>query len=118
MTAPSNTVTTHVLDTALGHPARGLYVVLERLEKNGAATPVGSGTTDDDGRVRDLLSAGGVLEEGRYRLTFATDAYFGAAQREFFFPEVGIVFRVGSGTQHYHVPLLLSPFGFTTYRGS
>ena len=118
MTSGTSTVSTHVLDTALGAPARGLFVVLERVEHHGSPTPVGSGTTGDDGRVTSLLAAGGVLTEGTYRLTFATGPYFGTAERETLFPEVSIHFRVGPGPQHYHIPLLLSPFGYTTYRGS
>ena len=114
----SNTITTHVLDTALGAPARGVFVVLERIAESGAATPIGSGATDGDGRLRDLLAAGGSLDEGTYRLTFETGQYFAASQRSTFFPTVSIVFRVGAGSQHYHVPLLISPFGYTTYRGS
>jgi 5-hydroxyisourate hydrolase len=114
----TNTITTHVLDTMLGQPARGIFVVLEHLEGNGAATPVGSGTTDNDGRIADLLFQGGVLDQGTYRLRFATGPYFAAARRDTFYPEVTIQFVVRSGAQHYHVPLLLSPFGYTTYRGS
>ena len=117
MTA-SNTISTHVLDTSLGKPARGVFVVLERVADDGAAMPIGGGTTDGDGRLRDLLSTGVALEEGSYRLTFETEQYFVSSQRSTFFPTVAITFRVGPGAEHYHVPLLISPFGYTTYRGS
>jgi 5-hydroxyisourate hydrolase len=113
-----NTISTHVLDNALGIPARGVYVVLERIEANGAATPIGSGATDNDGRLRELLAAGGSLVEGTYRLTFETGQYFGATQRETFFPTVIVLFTVRPGEQHYHVPLLISPFAYSTYRGT
>jgi 5-hydroxyisourate hydrolase len=114
----SNTISTHVLDTSLGAPAHGVFVVLERIADNGAAMPIGAGTTDGDGRLRDLLAADIALEEGTYRLTFETEQYFASSQRSTFFPAVAVTFRVGPGTQHYHVPLLISPFGYTTYRGS
>ncbi|HUA07312.1 MAG TPA: hydroxyisourate hydrolase [Solirubrobacteraceae bacterium] len=102
-------ITTHVLDTSRGRPAAGVPVVLERAVNSGWET-VGSGTTDTDGRARDLLSS--ALEAGRYRLTFDTGAY------SHFYPEVTITFVVDGGEDHYHVPLLLSPFGYSTYRGS
>jgi 5-hydroxyisourate hydrolase len=85
--------------------------VLERAVDSGWER-VGGGTTDADGRARDLLQS--APEEGRYRLTFETAAYFPAG----FFPEVSVTFAVARGEQHYHVPLLLSPFGYSTYRGS
>ena len=89
----------------------GRYQLLERLASGGMAELFKAKIVGPHGFQKTV-----VIEKILSHL--ATDAYFGAAQREFFFPEVGIVFRVGSGTQHYHVPLLLSPFGFTTYRGS
>jgi 5-hydroxyisourate hydrolase len=118
MTNDRNTISTHVLDTALGRPATGIFVTLEQLDHNGVALPVGSGTTDANGRVADMLAAGDELDIGTYRLRFATRPYFEAAERESFFDDVTVCFRVARGGQHYHVPLLLSPFGFTTYRGS
>jgi 5-hydroxyisourate hydrolase len=99
-------ITTHVLDTAKGRPAQGIAVTLEVLR--GEWVVVGRGTTDADGRLRTLTD-GVALERAAYRLTFQTGG---------FFPEVAITFRVDDPAQHYHVPLLLSPFGFTTYRGS
>lgn len=108
-------ITTHVLDTARGRPASGVAVVLERLA-DGAA--LGRGETDADGRLRDLLPAGAPIEPGAYRLVFDTAGYFAAQGVESFYPEVAIVFQVKNGGEHFHVPLLLSPFGYSTYRGS
>jgi 5-hydroxyisourate hydrolase len=109
-------ITTHVLDTALGKPARGVAVRLE-IEREGEWHEVGRGTTNEDGRVVDLL-APGALEAARYRITFGTGAYFAAAGARCFYPYVEIVFAVDAPGEHHHVPLLLSPFGYTTYRGS
>ncbi len=108
-----STITTHVLDTSLGRPAAGIRV---ELEYGGAL--IGSGVTNADGRVRDLLPEGAALSEGVYRLTFAVGDYFAKASRASFYPEVVVTFRLGGAEEHYHVPLLLSPFGYTTYRGS
>ena len=102
-------ITTHVLDTSRGRPAADVPVVLERAVDSGWET-VGRGTTDADGRARDLLSS--APEDGRYRLTFDTGAH------SHFYPEVTVTFVVEGGEDHYHVPLLLSPFGYSTYRGS
>ncbi len=111
-------ITTHVLDTARGRPAAGVAIRLERLSGDGDPSPLGGGSTDDDGRLRTLLPAGAPLDPGIYRLTFATAAYFRAQGVEAFYPRVVIDFEVRDGGQHYHVPLLLSPFGYSTYRGS
>jgi 5-hydroxyisourate hydrolase len=108
-------ITTHVLDTAIGKPARAIAVELERLEA-GAWHPVGRGATDDDGRLRTLTPAGPVAA-GIYRIRFATAAYFGSLGVAGFYPTVEIQFAVIDGVQHYHVPLLLSPYGYSTYRG-
>lgn len=108
-----STISTHVLDTALGKPAAGIRVTLLR-----DATPIGEGFTDADGRVPDLVAAGNVITEGHYRLAFAVAPYFSAAGRDAFYSEIVVNFRVDSGSAHYHVPLLLSPFGYSTYRGS
>jgi 5-hydroxyisourate hydrolase len=108
-------ITTHVLDTSRGRPAAGVPVVLERATDSGWQ-PVGRGTTDADGRARSLLLS--EPEAGRYRLTFDTDTYFRAVGDTGFYPEVSVTFVVGQGEEHYHVPLLLSPFGYSTYRGS
>lgn len=105
-------VTTHVLDAALGSPAAGISVAL--------AGPTGeilaTGVTDADGRVRDLGPE--LLPAGEYQLEFSTGAYFAAAGRATFYPRVVLHFVLTDTTAHYHVPLLLSPFAYSTYRGS
>lgn len=106
-------ITTHVLDTAQGRPAAGIRVTLERRDGD-AWTAVGDGATDADGRLRTLTPAGPVTP-GTYRIAFDTLSYLGPSA---FFPVVEIQFVVADGAQHFHVPLLLSPFGYSTYRGS
>jgi 5-hydroxyisourate hydrolase len=108
-------ITTHVLDTARGRPAAAVPVRLERAADDGW-TEAGRAETDADGRARDLLQA--PLQAGRYRLTFDTGAYFAAAGVRGFYPEVSVVFEVADPGEHHHVPLLLNPFGYSTYRGS
>jgi 5-hydroxyisourate hydrolase len=108
-------ITTHVLDTSRGCPAAGVPVVLERVVDSGWK-PVSRGTTDADGRASELLSS--APDVGRYRLTFDTGAYFRAVGDAGFYPEVSVTFVVRRGDEHFHVPLLLSPFGYSTYRGS
>lgn len=113
-----STISTHVLDTSLGTPAAGVPVSLERIDATGAATQLGTGITDVEGRVRTLLAAGQSLESGDYRLRFDTAAYLAQAGQPVFYPVVTVDFRVAAPGAHYHVPLLLSPFGYSTYRGS
>jgi len=108
-----STISTHVLDTSLGKPAAGIQVTLERDGK-----VLGSGSTDGDGRVRDLLTPGETLTTGIHMLTFSVAEYFTAMGLEAFYDRIVISFRIGAGSDHYHVPLLLSPFGYSTYRGS
>lgn len=115
MTARSP-ITTHVLDVSLGKPARGVPLRLERLE-SGAFLQLAHGETDADGRCSQLL-APGTLAAGTYRLRFDLDPYFALDGRRSFYPHVEIVFVVERTDEHYHVPLLLSPFGYSTYRGS
>ena len=110
-------ITTHVLDTSRGRPASGVPVVLEIRSEDGWRE-LGRASTDDDGRVQKLLPAGSSLIGGTYRLAFQTETYFTIHEIEGFYPEVSIVFEVRDAAQHYHVPLLLSPFGYSTYRGS
>lgn len=109
-------LTTHVLDTSTGTPARELAISLLRWQ-DGAPALLASGATNQDGRLPDLLPPGGLVA-GRYRLVFATAAYFAKSGRPCFYPEVTIDFEVTAPDQHHHVPLLVSPFGFSTYRGS
>ena len=111
-------ITTHVLDTAAGRPAAGVTVKLEvRMAERGWVT-LAERATDTDGRCRDLTAEGGKLDAGTYRLTFGTGAYFAATGQRAFFPEASVMFEVSDPSQHHHVPLLLSPFGYSTYRGS
>jgi 5-hydroxyisourate hydrolase len=110
-------ITTHVLDTAAGRPARGLAVRLESRGPTGRFRVLARGATDADGRVKDLLPEGPV-RKGVYRLVFDTGAYFRARRVAAFYPEVSVVFQIADPRQHHHVPLLLSPFGYSTYRGS
>jgi 5-hydroxyisourate hydrolase len=105
-----SSVTTHVLDTSRGVPADGVAVALERHGADGWDV-VGRTFTDADGRVRDL----GPVPAGRYRLRFDTGAYLGGGA---FYPEVSVQFAVEDGEGHLHLPLLLNPFGYSTYRGS
>jgi 5-hydroxyisourate hydrolase len=109
-------ITTHVLDTARGRPAADVPIVLERFDEDHWWI-LGRGTTDADGRLRNLLPEGAPLAGGRYRLTFDTSAYFRDRGEPAFYPEVAVVFTVAAD-EHHHVPLLLSPFGYSTYRGS
>ncbi len=109
-------ITTHVLDTAEGRPARDVPIRLDRHDGD-EWREVGAGATDLDGRLRTLTPEGPVAP-GRYRLAFDTAAYFAARDVDGFFPVVEIQFTIVDGTAHYHVPLLLSPFGYSTYRGS
>ena len=110
-------ITTHVLDTALGRPAAGIGVALERRAEDGRWDHVGRGHTDNEGRLRTLYPANQTLQPGVYRLTFDTQKYFDTDDIETFYPEVIVVFETAAGESHYHVPLLLSPFGYSTYRG-
>jgi 5-hydroxyisourate hydrolase len=113
-----STITTHVLDTALGRPAAGIRVTLEGTDSEGASRVIGTDVTDAEGRSRALLPEGTRTGPGEYRLRFETGAYFAASGREAFYPVVSVSFVVTAGGGHYHVPLLLSPFGYSTYRGS
>ena len=112
-----STLSSHVLDTASGRPARGVPVRLEALDAGGDWKTLADAVTDDDGRVRRLPPEG-PLPAGTYRVTFDTRAYLEAAGRPVFYPRVDVVFVVGAGAEHYHIPLILSPFGYSTYRGS
>ena len=112
------TLSTHVLDATTGRPAAGVQVRLER-GGDGGWMPSGQGQTGPDGRLR-LTGEGGAaeLQPGVYRITFASGAYFLARGSASFYPEVTITFEMTGRDEHYHVPLLLSPFAYSTYRGS
>ncbi len=111
-------ITTHVLDISRGRPANGVAVRLELEVADGSWKQIGTGFTDVDGRAKDLLPERFALHSGVYRLVFDTDAYFAAQGVEGFYREVSITFTIRDPAQRYHVPLLLSPFGYSTYRGS
>lgn len=111
----TSAITTHVLDTALGRPAAGVSVRLEQAE-SASWLVLGEGVTDADGRIREIGPAR--VAAGTYRFTFDTGGYFASGERETFFPEVTITFSVTDPNSHYHVPILLSPFSVSTYRGS
>lgn len=110
-------ITTHILDTSAGKPAAGVRVSLARVEDT-ERTIVGSGVTDADGRLRDLIPRAPGLDAGVFELTFETGPYFRARGVEPFHPRVTVTIEITDAGQHYHVPLLISPFGYTTYRGS
>ncbi len=111
------TLSTHVLDAAAGRPAAGVAVRLLSRRADGSWAPAGAGQTDGDGRLRDWLPPGSP-DAGRHRLVFDTGAYFAAAGVPTFFPEVSVDFEITAPDEHHHVPLLLSPFAYSTYRGS
>lgn len=111
------TLSTHVLDTSIGRPAAGMAVCLERLE-GGAWIELSRTATNDDGRVAALLPAGAPVSPGVFRLAFDAAAYFAARAQDTFYTSITIEFLVRDVAQHYHVPLLVSPFGYSTYRGS
>ena len=110
-------ITAHVLDTALGRPAAHMAVRLDALEASGVWITIAEGATNEDGRVNDLVISGG-LSRQTYRMTFATGPYFEGSGRPVFYPRVEVIFCVDRPAEHHHIPLLLSPFGYSTYRGS
>jgi 5-hydroxyisourate hydrolase len=109
-------ISTHVLDTMRGTPAAGLDVELSRREPNGNWKSIGQAVTDSDGRVREFSEDD--LEPGEYRLDFSTQPYFERSGLSAFYPLVTVVFNLEDPSENLHVPLLLSPFGYTTYRGT
>jgi 5-hydroxyisourate hydrolase len=106
------TLSTHVLDTSLGRPAQGVSITLTARD----GQELGTATTDADGRVGTIGPAR--LDAGDYRLRFDTAGYFATTGATGFYPEVTIAFTIADAEQHYHVPLLLNPYGYSTYRGS
>jgi 5-hydroxyisourate hydrolase len=115
-------LTTHVLDTALGRPAAGIAVALYRVAPSGGREKLGDFVTNTDGRCDRPLLEGAALVAGTYELTFAAGAYFDGVGLKLpdpkFLDEVTIRFGIAAVDQHYHVPLLLSPYSYSTYRGS
>lgn len=108
------TLSTHVLDATAGRPAADVAVLLERRGPDGGWTRAEDGRTDGDGRL--WLSS--MVSPGVYRITFGSGEYFAERGVTTFYPEVAVAFEVTSPTEHYHVPLMLSPFSYSTYRGS
>jgi 5-hydroxyisourate hydrolase len=111
-------VTTHVLDTAKGKPVKGIAVTLEIARGENQWSELAKGVTDADGRIAGFVPALAGLELNVYRLRFATGAYFNELGVPTFYPEITVVFQVHDSREHYHIPVLLSPFGYSTYRGS
>jgi 5-hydroxyisourate hydrolase len=111
-------ISTHILDTSRGVAAQGVAVTLDRLDAGGGWKRVREAVTDADGRVKALLPAGTSLDRATYRLRFESGAYFAASKTPCFFPHVEVAFTISDPTRHHHVPLLLSPFGYSTYRGT
>jgi 5-hydroxyisourate hydrolase len=108
-------ITTHILDTTLGKPATGVTITLFAHESDWIE--IAKGVTNKDGRIGDLLPQGEVLPHGLYKMKFLTKDYFDQQLIATFYPFVEIVFTI-TDSEHYHIPLLLNPFGYTTYRGS
>jgi 5-hydroxyisourate hydrolase len=109
-------ITTHVLDTSLGKPAQGIAILLEQKTDAGWKK-VANGKTDTDGRIKNLVPDSEKINPGVYRMSFETKEYFGRQGMKGFYPSVNIEFEIADQS-HYHVPLLLSPYGYSTYRGS
>lgn len=110
-------ITTHILDTAKGLPAQAVAVAISILEA-GAWKQIGAGATNTDGRITDLLPVDVPLQAGVYKMRFDTDGYFRSQNSKGFYPYVEVTFEIVDTTRHYHIPLLLSPYGYSTYRGS
>jgi len=110
-------ITTHVLDTSLGLPAEGISIVLEKSVNDEKWDKIADGITNKDGRITELLPLDTILEPGDYRLVFNTGAYFRKEGVQGFYPYVYVVFEI-IDENYYHIPLLLSPYGYSTYRGS
>ena len=114
----SSPITTHVLDTMHGRPGSGITTTLEYRTAPGTWKELSRSKTGADGRITNFLPEGFGIEAGTYRLTFFTEEYFRLSGLESFFPFVTILFQVKETEAHYHVPLLLSPYGYSTYRGA
>jgi len=111
-------VTSHILDTTVGRPAEGVSVTLENETAPHKWVPVGDAVSDAEGRVPNLVPASLTLRAGKYRLLFDTGPYYAEKGLRAFYPEVWVTFQVHDPDQQYHLPLLISRFGYTTYRGS
>ena len=112
------TVSTHILDIARGAPASGVAITLEVQNPDESWMELSHAWTDDDGRVKPFFLVSQAVSEGVCRLVFDTEPYFASLSTNTFYPQVTVVFKIDDASQHYHVPLLISPFGYSTYRGS
>ncbi len=110
-------ITTHILDTTNGVPAAGVAASLERRSHAAGWQLVAEGITDADGRINDIMSPSDIFSPGHYRFVFEIGPYFLLKGIECFFPQISVGFVVKDSMQHYHIPLLLSPFGYSVYRG-
>lgn len=110
-------ITTHILDIAAGKPAQGIKAILSIQEQQGWKK-LADGITNVDGRIENLLKSGSEAQIGIYQLVFYPEAYFIKEARSCFYPKISICFELKNPNQHYHIPLLLSGFGYSTYRGS
>lgn len=115
--APKNPVSVHVLNLQTGIPSTGVTVELDQ-QRDGSWVKLASGVTDANGRISALYPQGKTAESGNYRVVFKTGDYYAAMKQKTFFPEIPVIFTLDNPGQHYHIPLLLSPFGYSTYRGN
>ncbi|ALE90178.1 hydroxyisourate hydrolase [Pseudomonas versuta] len=115
--AAGNPLSVHVLNLENGLPSPGVNVTLEKYVGQNWQ-PLAQGVTNEQGRIGELFPDKQAMEAGQYRVVFKTGDYFKKAGRDTFFPEIPVIFEVKNVDQHYHIPLLLSPYGFSTYRGS
>jgi 5-hydroxyisourate hydrolase len=111
-------VTTHILDTSRGNPAGNVTVTLEAQSPDHIWTLLSSEKTDTDGRINSFPGLATQMQAGIYRLTFATEPYFKTLNMETFYPSITVIFQIRTPEKHYHVPLLINPFGYSTYRGT
>jgi 5-hydroxyisourate hydrolase len=112
------TISTHVLDTARGGPASGIAISLETQNSDESWTELSHAWTDDDGRIKPFFLVNQPVSEGVCRLVFDLEPYFSSLSVTSFYPQVIVVFKIDDASQHYHLPLLISPYGYSTYRGS
>ena len=113
-----STISTHILDISRGRPAPNVVVKLEILNAGEGWSPLSEAVTDDDGRIKQFILNDPQVDAGTFRLVFFIGSYFDSLKQLSFYPEVTVTFLTDSATEHYHVPLLISPFGYSTYRGS
>ena len=118
MKTSKSPITTHILDTSRGRPASDIAVTLEAQSADHVWTPLSSEKTNADGRIDNFTGLAAQMQAGIYRLTFVTEPYFRTLNVESFYPVVTVIFQIRTPEKHYHVPLLLNPFGYSTYRGT